>query len=181
MSILCVYHVATPDTPNKVLTHVDDIASTLAEQGVGFERWQASTRVEAGASEAEVMSAYQVQIDTMMTEQGYASVDVVSVNRDHPQKDAVRTRLQTESRHDADEIRLFAAGRGLLGLHLGDYVYTVLCEKNDLVRIPSGMHRWFDLGEEPRVVAISLFKTAPGAVAHITGSDIAQQFPGLDD
>ncbi|MDP2147376.1 MAG: acireductone dioxygenase, partial [Pseudomonas sp.] len=29
MSILCVYHLSTPDTPNKVLTHADDIASTL--------------------------------------------------------------------------------------------------------------------------------------------------------
>lgn len=59
MSILFVYYVATPDTPDKVLTHADDIASTLAEHGVGFERWQANTRVEAGASAAEVTAAYQ--------------------------------------------------------------------------------------------------------------------------
>ncbi|USW94614.1 acireductone dioxygenase [Pseudomonas proteolytica] len=181
MSILFVYHVATPDTPNKVLTHADDIASTLAEQGVGFERWQASTRVEAGASAAEVTAAYQGQIDSWMTAEGYAQVEVLSVNREHPQKDVVAARFRDEYRHDADEIRLFAAGRGLLGLHIGDYVYTVLCEKHDLLRIPAGMPRWFDLGEEPRVVAISLFKTASGAVAHVTGRDIAQAFPGLDD
>lgn len=181
MSILCVYHVSTPDTPNKVLTHADDIASTLAEQGVGFERWQASTRVEAGASAAEVSAAYQAQIDTCMTAHGYAQVQVLSVSRDHPQKDAVAAGLRDEYRHDADEIRLFAAGRGLLGLHIDDYVYTVLCEKHDLLRIPAGMPRWFDLGEEPRVVAISLFQTASGAVAQVSGSDIAQHFPGLDD
>ena len=181
MSILFVYHVATPDTPNKVLTHADDIASTLAEQGVGFERWQASTRVEAGASAAEVTAAYQGQIDSWMTAEGYAQVEVLSVNREHPQKEVVAARLRDEYRHDADEIRLFAAGRGLLGLHIGDYVYTVLCEKHDLLRIPVGMPRWFDLGEEPRVVAISLFKTASGAVAQVTGRDIAQAFPGLDD
>ena len=29
MSYVAVYHVATPDTPNKVLTHTDDIAATL--------------------------------------------------------------------------------------------------------------------------------------------------------
>jgi len=89
--------------------------------------------------------------------------------------------LRDEYRHDADEIRLFAAGRGLLGLHIGDYIFTVLCEKHDLLRIPAGIPRWFDLGEEPRVVAISLFQTAAGAVAQVTGSDIAQAFPGLDD
>ncbi|NMZ10846.1 acireductone dioxygenase [Pseudomonas proteolytica] len=181
MSILFVYHVATPDTPNKVLTHADDIASTLAEHGVGFERWQANTRVEAGASAAEVMAAYQGPIDSWMTAQGYAHVEVLSVSREHPQKDAVAAGLRDEYRHDADEIRLFAAGRGLLGLHIGDYIFTVLCEKHDLLRIPAGIPRWFDLGEEPRVVAISLFQTAAGAVAQVTGSDIAQAFPGLDD
>ena len=181
MSILCVYHLSTPDTPNKVLTHADDIASTLAEQGVGFERWQASTRVEAGASAAEVTAAYQEQIDSWMTAQGYAQVQVLSVNREHPQKVALVAGLRDEHYHGADEIRLFAAGRGLLGLHIGDYVYTVLCEKHDLLRIPAGMPRWFDLGEEPRVVAISLFQTASGAEAQVTGSGIAQGFPGLDD
>lgn len=86
MSILFVYHVATPDTPNKVLTHADDIASTLAEHGVGFERWQANTRVEAGASAAEVTAAYQGPIDSWMTAQGYAHVEVLSVSREHPQR-----------------------------------------------------------------------------------------------
>ena len=34
MSSLSVYHVSSPEIPNKVLTHFEDIASTLAEQGV---------------------------------------------------------------------------------------------------------------------------------------------------
>lgn len=181
MSILCVYHVSTPDTPNKVLTHADDIASTLAEQGVGFERWSANTRVEAGASAAEVTAAYQKHIDSWMTAHGYAQVEVLSVSREHPQQEALAASLRDEYRHEADEIRLFAAGRGLLGLHIDDYVYTLLCEKHDLLRIPAGMPRWFDLGEEPRVVAISLFQTVAGAVAQRTGDDLAQGFPGLDD
>ena len=46
MSSLSVYHVSSPDLPNKVLTHVDDIASTLAEQGVRFDRWQAAAPIQ---------------------------------------------------------------------------------------------------------------------------------------
>ena len=34
MSSLSVYPVSSPELPNKVLAHFDDIASTLAEQGV---------------------------------------------------------------------------------------------------------------------------------------------------
>ena len=41
MSRLSVYHESTPELPNKVLTHLEDIAATLAEQGIRFERWTA--------------------------------------------------------------------------------------------------------------------------------------------
>ncbi|WP_350617089.1 acireductone dioxygenase [Pseudomonas sp. HY7a-MNA-CIBAN-0227] len=181
MSSLFVYHISTPDTPNKVLTHFDDIASTLAEQGVGFERWQAATRIEAGASEADVISAYKAQIDTLMTKGGYASVGVLSVNSDDPQKAEIRARFLDEHRHGVDEVRLFAAGRGLFSLHIGDYVYAVLCEKNDLICVPAGTARWFDMGEEPRFVAIRLFRGAGGGSEHLTGDDIANGFPRLDD
>ena len=63
MSSLSVYHVSSPELPNKVLTHVDDIAATLAEQGVRFDRWQAATPIQPGASQEEVINAYRSQID----------------------------------------------------------------------------------------------------------------------
>lgn len=70
MSSLSVYHISSPGLPNKVLTHLEDIASTLAEHGVGFDRWQASAPISPGASQEEVIAAYQVQIDKLMTERG---------------------------------------------------------------------------------------------------------------
>ena len=82
MSYVAVYPIATADTPNKVLTHVADIQSTLAEHGVRFERWQPRP-VEKGASEAEMIEAYRAQIDAL----GYAAVEVIRVENDHPQKD----------------------------------------------------------------------------------------------
>lgn len=86
MSSLSVYHVSSPEVPNKVLTHFEDIASTLAEQGVRFDRWQAAAKIQPGASQEEVISAYKEQIDKLMTERGYITVDVISLNSDHPQK-----------------------------------------------------------------------------------------------
>lgn len=49
MSSLSVYHVSSPEIPNKVLTHLEDIASTLAEQGVRFDRWQTTAKIQPGA------------------------------------------------------------------------------------------------------------------------------------
>ncbi|MDF2397179.1 acireductone dioxygenase [Pseudomonas sp. 3MA1] len=181
MSSLSVYHVSSPDLPNKVLTHFDDIAATLAEQGIRFERWSAATRIEPGASQQEVIEAYREQVDRLMTEQGYLSVDVISLNRDHPEKAELRARFLDEHRHGEDEVRFFVAGRGLFSLHINDYVYAVLCERNDLISLPAGTAHWFDMGEEPHLVAIRLFSSPQGWAAQPTGDAIASQFPRLED
>lgn len=181
MSSLTVYHQSSPDVPNKVLTHVEDIAATLAEVGVRFERWQASAPIQPGAAPDEVIAAYRPQIDRLMAEQGYVTVDVVSLNKDHPQKDELRAKFLDEHRHGEDEVRFFVAGRGLFSLHIDDYVYAVLCEKNDLISVPAGTRHWFDMGEFPHFVAIRLFNNPQGWVANFTGDDIASRFPRLED
>ncbi|MGE7957724.1 1,2-dihydroxy-3-keto-5-methylthiopentene dioxygenase [Pseudomonas sp. NPDC089530] len=181
MSSLSVYHLSSPDLPNKVLTHFDDIAATLAERGVGFERWQATTRIEPGASQETVIAAYQEQIDRWMTERGHLSVDVISLDHQHPQKAELRARFLDEQRQGEDELHFFVAGQGLFNLHIDDYVYAVLCEKNDLISVPAGTAHWFDLGENPRLVAIRMFKNPEGWAPRFTGSDLTSQFPGLDD
>jgi len=111
MSSLTVYHQSNPDVPNKVLTHLEDIAATLAEVGVRFERWKAAVPIQPGASQEEVIAAYRPQIDKLMAEQGYVTVDVVSLNKDHPQKDELRAKFLDEHRHGEDEVRFFVAGR----------------------------------------------------------------------
>ncbi|MNJ34685.1 Acireductone dioxygenase [compost metagenome] len=172
MSSLSVYHLSTPDTPNKVLTHLEDIASTLAEHGVRFERWQAGAPIPAGASDQDLIGAYQRSIDALKVEKGYAGVEVTR------EADAG---LLAEHTCEEDQLHFFAAGRGLFSLHIADYIYAVLCEKGDLIGVPAGVRHWIDMGAEPRFVAIRLFNKTPAAVAHFTGAKIAEQFPGLED
>ncbi len=176
MSYVAVYPVATPDTPNKVLTHLDDIAACLAEHGVRFARWQPAP-IEKGASDAEMIAAYQPQIDAL----DYGSVEVLSVTGEHPQKAELRAQFIDERRYSEDEVRFFIAGQGLFSVHVGEYVYAIRCEKNDLLVIPAGMPHWFDMGENPHFVTLRLFNTANGAVPEFTGDGIAAGFPGLDD
>lgn len=181
MSVLSVYHESRPEQPLKVLTHLEDIAATLAEVGVQLECWDASAPVAAGASQEDVIAAYRPQIDRLMAERGYVTVDVISVSRDHPQKDELRAKFLDEHRHAEDEVRFFVAGRGLFTLHIEDMVYAVLCEKNDLISVPAGTRHWFDMGEQPSFVAIRLFNNPDGWTAQFTGERIADQFPRLDD
>lgn len=181
MSSLTVYHESNPEQPLKLLTHAEDIAATLAELGVRFQRWQANAPIAPGASQEEVITAYQHEIRCLQEEQGYVTVDVISLNADHPQKDELRAKFLDEHRHGEDEVRFFVAGRGLFTLHIEDHVYAVLCEKNDLISVPAGTRHWFDMGERPHFVAIRLFNNAEGWVAKFTGDGIAKQFPLLED
>lgn len=181
MSSLSVYHLSTPDTPNKVLTYAEDIASTLADLGVRFERWQATVKLEPDASQAELIGAYQEQVDKLMSERGYANLEFTRLDPDHWHKNHEGAQHLKEYRLDEDEVRFFIAGRGLFTLHVDDYVYAVLCEKNDLICIPAGIPHWFDMGENPHFVALRLFNKAQGLLANFTGDDIASRFPRLDD
>lgn len=103
MSSLSVYHQSTPDTPNKVLTHLEDIAATLQEQGVRFARWQAGAPIQAGASDQQLIGAYQASIDALKAETGYARVEV-SREAD--------TSLRDEHTCGEERLHFFAAGRG---------------------------------------------------------------------
>lgn len=181
MSILSVYQDTAPGQPLKVLTHIEDIAATLADVGVRLERREASAPICAGARSEEVIAAYGPQIDRLMSERGYVTVDVISLSRDHPQKAELRGTFLEEHQHAEDEMRFFVVGRGLFTLHIEDRVYAVLCEKSDLISVPAGTRYWFDMGEDPHFVAIRLFNNAEGWVAQFTGADIAGRFPRLED
>ena len=147
--------------------------------GVRFERWEASTPVNADMSQEEIIVAYQHEIDRLKTEGGYQTVDVVSMYPEHPQREVFREKFLFEHRHTEDEVRFFVAGSGLFCLHLGDHVYQVLCEQNDLISVPDNTPHWFDMGSAPSFSAIRLFNNTEGWVAHATGDEIATRFPLL--
>lgn len=179
MSRLRIYDEHHPAAPLSTHTEHADIASVLAKAGVRFERWAANAPVAPGASQEAVIAAYRADIDRLMNEEGYQSVDVISLAPDHPDRAALRQKFLAEHTHVEDEVRFFVAGGGQFTLHLGDKVYDILCEAGDLIGVPDGTRHWFDMSEAPYFVAIRLFTNKEGWVANYTGSDIAQAFPRM--
>ena len=177
MSRLRIFNDNDPDT---VLLETHDgatIAAELAAIGVRFERWTASQPVAAGASQDEILAAYRQDIDRLVAEYGFKSVDVASIAPDHPDREALRAKFLDEHFHKEDEVRFFVDGSGLFTLHAGDRVYEVECVKDDLISVPDGLTHWFDMGPEPRFAAIRFFTEPDGWVGHFTGTDIAGKFP----
>lgn len=181
MSRLRIFDDHVPDTVKRETRDGAEIAALLGARGVRFERWEASRPIAPGASQEEVIAAYRPDIDRLMAEEGYITCDVVSLDRDHPQKAEFRKKFLDEHTHGEDEVRFFVAGSGLFTLHLGNEVYEVLCEQGDLIRVPAGTRHWFDMGPNPHFVAIRLFNNPAGWVANFTGSDYAARFPRLEN
>ena len=176
MSSLTVYHQSSPDVPNKLLSHGEDITVTLREVGVGFERWRVDASVQPGLERDEVLVALGAQLDGLMSERGYGGVEVVSQGQIRTYQSEPQAEVPEELCAAEAQGHLLVAGRGLFNLHIGEYVFAVLCEKNDLLSIPAGMRYWFDSGEYPHLIALRLGPQ----LAEPTGDQIAGRFPRLD-
>jgi 1,2-dihydroxy-3-keto-5-methylthiopentene dioxygenase len=177
MSRLRVFAEDHPDEPVLATSDHAGMARELAKIGVTFEQWQATQAIAPGASPDEVMAAYRADIDRLVAERGFRSVDVVSIAPDNPQREAMRAKFLDEHFHKEDEVRFFVAGSGLFTLHVEGKVYEVLCTQGDLIAVPDSTRHWFDMGPEPSFVAIRFFTEPDGWVGHFTGTDIAQRFP----
>ena len=112
---------------------------------------------------------------------GYVTADVIDVTPDLPNLQAMIDKFNKEHTHSEDEVRFFVRGQGLFVMHVGDKVYSMLCEKDDLISVPAGTKHWFDMGPNPSFTAIRLFNNPEGWVAQFTGDDIASRFPGLEN
>jgi 1,2-dihydroxy-3-keto-5-methylthiopentene dioxygenase len=180
MSELKMYRDDSPQAL-QVWTDHAAISAVLDTYGVRFECWETTAVLTDDSSQEEVIAAYRTDIDRLMAENGFQSVDVISLNPSHPDKATLRQKFLNEHTHSEFEVRFFVEGQGLFYLHLGDKVYTVLCEKGDLISVPAGATHWFDMGENPHFRAIRLFTNPEGWIANFTGSGIVERFPLLEN
>lgn len=178
MSELRIYEES--GKPLSVHADFNGIHSRLAEIGVDFQRWEASRTLDAHATQDEVIEAYRGSVNALMNQYGFKSVDVISMQPEHPQREAMRTKFLAEHTHDEFEVRFFVDGEALFYLRAGGKVHGVLCTRGDLISVPAGYAHWFDMGPAPSFKAIRLFITPEGWVAKYTGDLIAERFPRLE-
>lgn len=181
MSKMTIYADNAPGTPLFKSEDRNTITQKLRDLGVRFELWETGDSIHAGDSQEKVLAAFKTDIDRLVKEEGYLSMDVVSLDASHPKKAELRQKFLDEHSHNEDEVRFFVDGEGLFSLHVGDKVYEVLCRKGDLISVPAKTPHWFDMGPNPHFVAIRLFNNPDGWIAKFTGNDIAKHFPRLEN
>lgn len=157
-----------------------EIQQILSGVGVRFERWEADREITPDMASEDILAAYGQEIERLKTDEGYVTVDVISLKPDHPDRAALREKFLSEHTHSEDEVRFFVDGEGMFYLHVEDKVYQIHCCKNDLISVPANITHWFDMGPAPRFTAIRLFNNPDGWVANYTGSDIADRHPRFE-
>lgn len=181
MSQLTVYAESDGKNPLLATEDVDVIRTELGTAGIRLERWKADRDLADDADNETIIAAYQAEIDRLVAERGFQTYDVVSMNPDHPEKETFRKKFLSEHTHSEDEVRFFVRGQGLFIIHANDKVYSMLCEKDDLISVPANTRHWFDMGPNPTFTAIRLFNDPEGWVGNFTGDDIASRFPLLEN
>jgi 1,2-dihydroxy-3-keto-5-methylthiopentene dioxygenase len=179
MSALTIY----PENQPQHGIHYTDFAviqEHLNSLGVQFEHWRTDYPLAVNADENTMLAIYHEPIDLLKQKHNFQSIDIIHINPDHPEKDAIRKKFQAEHTHDDFEIRFFINGQGLFYLHVVGKVYVVLCEKGDLISVPAHTTHWFDMGENPQFTCIRFFTTPYGWVANFTDDPIASRFPTLN-
>lgn len=179
MSSLAVYQHTSPELPNKVLNHADDIASTLSAVGIDYRQLELPAALRPGCEQAEFDAAYGLWLQAFMGKEGHVQQELFNLQRNHPQKLELRARHLDEQSQSTASAWLFLGGFAQLSLHIDDHVYMLQGEKGDLLSLPAGTRYWFDLGEEPHALVVRLSASEDAPVR--TDDDIASRFARLGD
>jgi 1,2-dihydroxy-3-keto-5-methylthiopentene dioxygenase len=159
---------------------VDAIRDLLAQRGIDYEVTEPNVPVAADAPAEDLLAAYKPKIDALKAEGGYVTADVIDVFPDTPGLDAMLARFSSEHWHSEDEVRFIVEGRGVFHIHpAGEAVMAVEVGPGDLIRVPAGVHHWFDLCADRRIRAIRLFKDPAGWAPNYTQSGVDKNFQPL--
>src|SRR5690606_9758295 len=129
VSRLRIFAEDHPDEPLLSTTDRARMTRELGAIGVTLGQWEAAQPVAPGASQGEVFAAYRTDIDRLVAERGFRSVDVASIGPDNPKREEMRAKFLDEHFHKEDEVRFFVAGSGLFTLHVDGKVYEVRSEE----------------------------------------------------
>ena len=176
MTQLAVYPESGAETALETTRDHARIAALLAEIGIAFEHRDAPVDLPAGADQDMVLDAYKDFVAELERKDGFSSVDVLRIKPGHPESATLRGKFLSEHTHDDDELRFFAKGAATFFLRGKGQVFSLHCERGDLINVPAGARHWFDTGEQPDFTLIRLFLGPDGWQARTTGDAIAETF-----
>jgi 1,2-dihydroxy-3-keto-5-methylthiopentene dioxygenase len=162
---------------NRTISGKEDVAEYLGKIGIEYAVWEPSQPLGSDASQQEILDAYSREIEKLKAAGGYVTADVINVNPQTPNLDAMLAKFSREHWHDEDEVRFIVQGRGLFHVNpKTSPVVGIEVEAGDLIRVPRGTLHWFDLCSDKQIRCIRLFQDPSGWTPWYTESGVDEGF-----
>lgn len=162
---------------NRTISGKAAVAEYLGKIGIDYDVWEPSRPLSAGASQDEILGAYSAEIEKLKAAGGYVTADVINVNPQTPNLDAMLAKFSREHWHNEDEVRFVVQGRGLFHINpKTSPVVGIEVEPGDLIRVPRGTLHWFDLCSDRQIRCIRLFQDPAGWTPSYTDSGVDARF-----
>ncbi|MCA9125953.1 MAG: cupin domain-containing protein [Planctomycetales bacterium] len=162
---------------NRSLTDVDEIKSFLEPFGIWYENWPVEERLASDASNEDILTEFSSEIEALKKRGGFVTADVINVDRNTPNLDALLAKFDKEHTHSEDEVRFTVEGRGLFHIHPNEGpVFAVEVESGDLINVPNGTKHWFNLCDDRHIRCIRLFEDAAGWTPHYVDGAVHEQY-----
>ena len=111
--------------------------------------------------------AFQPSLDALKQARGYVEQDIVELNPETPNLDALCDKFLDEHLHTDDEVRYVLEGEGIFDLRSQeDRWMRVTVEPGDLIVVPANLHHRFLLTSRKQIRCVRLFKDSSGWVPH---------------
>lgn len=162
---------------NRTISGKTEVAEYLGNIGIDYDVWEPAHPLASDATQQEIIDAYSAEIDKLKSSGGYVTVDVINVNPQTPNLDAMLAKFSREHWHDEDEVRFIVQGRGLFHVNpTTSPVVGIEVEPGDLIRVPKGTLHWFDLCSDRQIRCIRLFQDPGGWTPWYTESGVDEGF-----
>lgn len=162
---------------DREITDFNSVRTYLRGIGIDYERWVPSAVLSGNPTNSEILEAFASDIERLKEKGGYTTADVIDLNENTPDLDAMLAKFNKEHWHDEDEVRYTISGRGVFHVNPGHSpVVSIEVQEGDLIRVPRGTNHWFDLCGERKIRAIRLFQNKTGWTPYYTESGVAQNF-----
>ncbi|NET35182.1 MAG: cupin domain-containing protein [Cyanothece sp. SIO1E1] len=164
-------------------THLDDIAPELAPLNIRLKHWSVGENPEihqllAQDTLEDLEKGYVLQsLDHYFLElqrfSGYQSRDLIVLNPDIPNLDALLTKFERPHTHADDEVRYVIDGEGVFGfVRADDSQVELTVQAGEYINVPAGTEHWFYLTPARRLKAVRYFAGTDGWVPRYTNAII---------
>ena len=165
---------------NREITGADEIRAFLKPFGIWYEKWDVEGRLPAEATNEQILETYAPEIERLKKLGNFVTADVINVNANTPNLDAMLAKFNKEHTHSEDEVRFTVKGAGVFHIHPDNGpVFAIQVESGDLINVPCGTRHWFDLCSDKTIRCIRLFQDMSGWTPHYVEKSVHEGYTPL--